>query len=360
MLYCQPPLTLGLLSLSRSLQDRGWDIPSSPPAHLTTGCSTLDFALEIHLTNCSTHLLRLGMFGPLRCGEMYALDKLLREVHVLEIIRCLTKNDLHSPRHPVEVVPQLAVCEGAVSLWQHCVGQDSIYIVSGDKFLNSLSSVFSRELPESSVTVFMCLLERVLDHKLPQQPSGDSVTVTVFQLWIYLESNNIIDLETHINELTQEVWFVNSLASCDQEVILHTLQSPQECILKRDGLPAVVRLLKDPRTVVSASASSVMKKLAAHPRKRKQALVRCLELLEDDDVYARVCGCKALACLKAKESIDQLVYLCQTDNEEVQDAAKQTLLLLGEEGKMAHRHVETSKDTLPRLFTTWSMTSTAF
>lgn len=91
-----------------------------------------------------------------------------------------------------------------------------------------------------------------------------------------------------------------------------------------------------------------------------QALVSCLELLEDENMDTRVCGCKALACLKvkthtvcqtyksgkkksaelltdvfdllslqAKESIDQLVYLCRTDKEEVRDAAKQALLMLG-------------------------------
>lgn len=32
---------------------------------------------------------------------------------------------------------------------------------------------------------------------------------------------------------------------------------------------------------------------------------------------------------QAKESIEQLVYLCRTDKEDVRDAAKQALLLLG-------------------------------
>lgn len=89
-----------------------------------------------------------------------------------------------------------------------------------------------------------------------------------------------------------------------------------------------------------------------------QALVSCLELLEHDSVDTRVCACKALACLRvgstvasvacgrpvrsvftrafpfgfsqAKESIDQLVYVCRTDKEDVREAAKQTLLVLGE------------------------------
>lgn len=34
--------------------------------------------------------------------------------------------------------------------------------------------------------------------------------------------------------------------------------------------------------------------------------------------------------LQAKESIEQLVYLCQTDKEAVREAAKQSLLLCGE------------------------------
>lgn len=100
-----------------------------------------------------------------------------------------------------------------------------------------------------------------------------------------------------------------------------------------------------------------------------QALVNCLELLEDDNTDVRICGCKALACIKvrfhgdllhtsvstqymitipracvraqcsfcftfsfsfkAEESIDQLVYICATDQEEVRTAAKQALLVLG-------------------------------
>ncbi|XP_070763464.1 rho family-interacting cell polarization regulator 1 [Enoplosus armatus] len=349
----------------RSLQDRGWDSPSSPTSPLTTGYATLDRSLVVHLKNCSTQLLRLGMFGPLRCGEMYALDRLLREAQVLEIIRRIIKDNPRRPRQPAEVIPQLGLCLGAVSLWQQCVGQGSVYSVSAESFLVTLSRVYSSILPERASnmadTVFSCLVERVLDQRLPRRGSNrDRVTLTLFQLWSYLEANGVSDMETHIAELAEEVWLVQSLASCDQDVIVHTLRHPAECSLRREGLHAVAKLLKDPRGKVSASASSVLRGLAAQPRQREQALVSCLELLEDENADSRVCGCKALACLKAKESIDQLVYLCRTDKEEVRDAAKQALLVLGEEGKMAHRHVETSQDSIPRLFAPGSMASTAF
>uniref|UniRef100_A0A8C2Z0F6 RHO family interacting cell polarization regulator 1 n=1 Tax=Cyclopterus lumpus TaxID=8103 RepID=A0A8C2Z0F6_CYCLU len=344
-----------LLCVCRSLQDRGWNSPTSP---LTTGCTTLDLSLVVHLENCSIQLLCLGMFGPLRCGEMYALDRLLREARVLEIIRRVANGNPN-------LIPQLGLCLGAVSLWQQCVGQGSVYSVSAESFLNTLSTVYSGILPERAGnmadTVFLSLVERVLDQRLPRRGgSRDGVMVTLFQLWSYLEANSIIDMETLITELAEEVWLVQSLASCDQDVIVPALRRPAECSLRREGLHAVAKLLKDPRGKVSASASSVLRSLAAQPPQREQALVSCLELLEDEDVDTRVCGCKALACLKAKESIDQLVYLCRTDKDEVRDAAKQALLVLGEEGKMAYRHVETSQDSIPRLFAPGSMASTAF
>uniref|UniRef100_A0A8D3DPS9 RHO family interacting cell polarization regulator 1 n=1 Tax=Scophthalmus maximus TaxID=52904 RepID=A0A8D3DPS9_SCOMX len=358
----------------RNRNDRGWDSPSSSHmSPLTTGCSTLDCSLVVHLKNCSAQLLCLGMFGPLRCGEMYALDRLLREARVLEIMRRITKDNPRRPRQPAEVIPQLGLCLGAVSLWQQCVGQGSVYSVSAENLLVTLSTAYSIALPERGSSMadkgmcvcvcvlFLCLVERVLDQRLPRRGSND-VTVTLFQLWSYLEANGISDMETHITELAEEVWLVQRLSSCDQDVIVHTLRRPAECSLRREGLHAVAKLLRDPRGKVSASASSVLRSLAAQPRPREQvrALVSCLELLEDENVETRVCGCKALACLKAKESIDQLVYLCRTDKEEVRDAAKQTLLVLGEEGKMAHRHVETSQDSIPRLFAPGSMASTAF
>lgn len=45
---------------------------------------------------------------------------------------------------------------------------------------------------------------------------------------------------------------------------------------------------------------------------------------------------------QAKESIEQLVYLCRTDKEDVRDAAKQALLVLGtsEQTKMCARNAK--------------------
>uniref|UniRef100_A0A8C8M2G2 FAM65 N-terminal domain-containing protein n=1 Tax=Oncorhynchus tshawytscha TaxID=74940 RepID=A0A8C8M2G2_ONCTS len=348
----------------RCCEERCWESHSSGP--VSTGCQALDHTLLVHLKNCSAQLLRLGTFGPLRCGEMYALDRLLREARVLELIRRVAKETPGGATQPDEVVPQLEQCQGATLLWQQCTDDGSVYSTSTDAFLTTLAAAYTNRLPERGVsladTVFLRLVERILERRLPKR--GGVVArdmLTLFQFWSYLEAEGVSDLDTHIIELAEEVWLVQSLQSGDQEVLVKALKRPPESSLKREGLHAVSLLLRDPRGKVSASASSLLRSLADQPRHRERALVSCLELLENESVETRVCGCKALACLKAKESIDQLVYLCRSDKEDVRDAAKQALLVLGEEGKLAHRHVEISlQEGVPRLFSPGSMASTAF
>uniref|UniRef100_A0A4W5PB68 RHO family interacting cell polarization regulator 1 n=1 Tax=Hucho hucho TaxID=62062 RepID=A0A4W5PB68_9TELE len=278
---------------------------------------------------------RLGTFGPLRCGEMYALDRLLREARVLELIRRVAKETPGGATQPDEVVPQLEQCQGATMLWQQCTDDGSVYSTSADAFLTTLAAAYTNRLPERGVsladTVFLRLVERILERRLPKRGGGVArEMLTLFQFWSYLEAEGVSELDTHIIELAEEVWLVQSLQSGDQEVLVKALKRPPESSLKREGLHAVSLLLRDPRGKVSASASSLLRSLADQPRHRERALVSCLELLENESVETRVCGCKALACLKAKESIDQLVYLCRSDKEDVRDAAKQALLVLGE------------------------------
>uniref|UniRef100_A0A673X328 RHO family interacting cell polarization regulator 1 n=1 Tax=Salmo trutta TaxID=8032 RepID=A0A673X328_SALTR len=345
-------------------EKRCWESPSCGP--VSTGCRALDHTLLVHLKNCSAQLLRLGTFGPLRCGEMYALDRLLREARVLELIRHVAKETPGGATQADEVVPQLEQCQGATLLWQQCTDNGSVYSTSTEAFLTALAAAYTNRLPERGAsladTVFLRLVERILERRLPKRGDGAArEMLTLFQFWSYLEAEGVSELDTHITELAEEVWLVQSLQSGDQEVLVKALKRPPENSLKREGMHAVSLLLRDPRGKVSASASSLLRSLANQPRHRERALVSCLELLENESMETRVCGCKALACLKAKESIDQLVYLCRSDKEDVRDAAKQALLVLGEEGKLAHRHVETSlQEGVPRLFSPGSMASTAF
>lgn len=52
-------------------------------------------------------LQQLGIYGPLRCREIYALDKLLREARTLEVISGLSKDKSGYISTAEEVMPLL-------------------------------------------------------------------------------------------------------------------------------------------------------------------------------------------------------------------------------------------------------------
>ncbi|XP_028665243.2 rho family-interacting cell polarization regulator 1 isoform X3 [Erpetoichthys calabaricus] len=344
-----------------------WAFPISggAPESMTTGSESLDRALVVHLTNCINLLLHLGTYGPLRCKEIYALDKLMREARVIEVIGKVSEEKAGVVNSAEEVLPPLESKHGAVTFWNQCSESSDVYIVSVETFLLKLNCIFGSQLPDKYLsladTVCIRLAERVLEKKLPRRPRPDiKESITIFQYWSHLESEDIFVLENYMAELAEEVSLIQNLQSKDQDIVLKALKRTPQTRLQKDTIRAVSLLLLDDRTKVTSGATALLKSLAENPRLREKALVSCLELLEDESVESRVAGCKALACLKAKESIDQLVFLCQTDKESVRICAKQALLSFGEEGKLAYQLAEDTQDGIPRLFAPGSMASTAF
>uniref|UniRef100_U3JXG0 RHO family interacting cell polarization regulator 1 n=1 Tax=Ficedula albicollis TaxID=59894 RepID=U3JXG0_FICAL len=331
----------------------GSDASTDP---MSTGNEFLDKALVLHLNNCNRLLLKLGTFGPLRCQEMYALDRLLRESQVLEIVftQLLPWPWGFSTRK-----------EGVLPLWDLCVEVPNVYTCPVERFLQVLSAQYaapiSEQHPGLADAVCVKLVEDVLNRRLPRRPgSAQSEQVTIFQYWSHFESLGALVLDTYMMELAEEALLAQNLNSDDQDVVLRALKRMPEGRLKKEGLKALSLLLVEGNSKVVSAVSAQLRSLAENPRFRQRALVCFLEQLEDEEVQTRVAGCAALGCLKAKESIEQLVYLCQTDKEPVREAAKQSLMLCGEDGKSAHRRLEETLDSLPRIFAPASMASTAF
>ncbi|XP_050167385.1 rho family-interacting cell polarization regulator 1 isoform X2 [Myiozetetes cayanensis] len=332
---------------------------------MSTGNEFLDKALVLHLNNCNCLLLKLGTFGPLRCQEMYALDRLLRESQVLEIVCQLTEERAGAASSAADVVQFSTRKEGVLPLWDLCVEVPNIYTCSVERFLQVLSAQYaaaiSEQHPGLADAVCVKLVEDVLNRRLPRRPgSAQSEQVTIFQYWSHFESLGALVLDTYMMELAEEALLAQNLNSDDQDVVLRALKRVPEARLKKEGLKALSLLLVEGNSKVVSAVSAQLRSLAENPRFRQRALVCFLEQLEDEEVQTRVAGCAALGCLKAKESIEQLVYLCQTDKEPVREAAKQSLMLCGEDGKSAHRRLEETLDSLPRIFAPASMASTAF
>uniref|UniRef100_A0A803VPF5 Rho family-interacting cell polarization regulator 1 n=1 Tax=Ficedula albicollis TaxID=59894 RepID=A0A803VPF5_FICAL len=334
---------------SEGSEEDGSDASTDP---MSTGNEFLDKALVLHLNNCNRLLLKLGTFGPLRCQEMYALDRLLRESQVLEIVAGVT-----------QLLPW--PWGGVLPLWDLCVEVPNVYTCPVERFLQVLSAQYaapiSEQHPGLADAVCVKLVEDVLNRRLPRRPgSAQSEQVTIFQYWSHFESLGALVLDTYMMELAEEALLAQNLNSDDQDVVLRALKRMPEGRLKKEGLKALSLLLVEGNSKVVSAVSAQLRSLAENPRFRQRALVCFLEQLEDEEVQTRVAGCAALGCLKAKESIEQLVYLCQTDKEPVREAAKQSLMLCGEDGKSAHRRLEETLDSLPRIFAPASMASTAF
>ncbi|XP_062968845.1 rho family-interacting cell polarization regulator 1 isoform X2 [Cynocephalus volans] len=339
------------------------DSPSACP--LSTGCPALDAALVQHLYHCSRLLLKLGTFGPLRCQEAWALERLLREARVLEAVCELSKLWEVPATSAHEVVQFSASRPGFLTFWDQCTEGLSPFICPVERvlltFCNQYSSRLSLRQPGLAEAVCVKFLEDALGQKLPRRPQpGPGEQLTVFQFWSYVETLDSPSMEAYVTETAEEVLLVRNLNSDDQAVVLKALRLAPEGRLRRDGLQALSSLLVHGNNKVMAAVSTQLRSLSLGPAFRERALLCFLDQLEDEDVQTRMAGCLALGCIKASEGIEPLVYLCQTDTEAVREAARQSLQQCGEEGQSAHRRLEESLDALPRIFGPGSMASTAF
>ncbi|XP_032139621.1 rho family-interacting cell polarization regulator 1 isoform X3 [Sapajus apella] len=342
------------------------DSIDSPSAHpLSTGCPALDAALVQHLYHCSRLLLKLGTFGPLRCQEAWALERLLREARVLEAICEFSRRWETLATSAQEVVQFSASRPGFLTFWDQCTEGLSCFLCPVERvlltFCNQYGVRLSLRQPGLAEAVCVKFLEDALGQKLPRRPQpGPGEQLTVFQFWSFVETLDSPSMEAYVTETAEEVLLVRNLNSDDQAVVLKALRLAPEGRLRRDGLRALSSLLVHGNNKVMAAVSTQLRSLSLGPAFRERALLCFLDQLEDEDVQTRVAGCLALGCIKAPEGIEPLVYLCQTDTEAVREAARQSLQQCGEEGQSAHRRLEESLDALPRIFGPGSMASTAF
>ncbi|XP_060248056.1 rho family-interacting cell polarization regulator 1 isoform X2 [Meriones unguiculatus] len=340
-------------------------LDSSNAQSLSTGCPALDATLVQHLYHCSRLLLKLGTFGPLRCQEAWALERLLREARVLEVVCERSKLWGNSATSAQEVVQFSASRPGFLTFWDQCTEGLSPFICPVEQVLLTFCSQFGARLslrqPGLAKAVCVKFLEDALGQKLPRRPQpGPGEQFTIFQFWSYVEALDSPSMDAYVTETAEEVLLVQNLNSDDQAVVLKALRLAPEGRLRRDGLRALSSLLVHGNNKVMAAVSTQLRSLSLGPIFRERALLCFLNQLEDEDVQTRVAGCLALGCIKAPEGIEPLVYLCQTDTEAVREAARQSLQQCGEEGQSAHRRLEESLDALPRIFGPSSMASTAF
>lgn len=349
-MLCSPESTAktadsGIESLAQRLSEDtqlGSSMGSSPVPP-STGNEEVDQCLMYHLTYCERLLENLGAFGPLKCREIYALDKIQKQSAIVEdllkIARAGPSVDLH------HAMASICTDKGLKEFWVKCTDQNSLYI-HPDRLLTVLEQKFGQVIHDKhkSDPARVCehVITRVLDIPDYESEKGRSYfVVTLHQFMAYFSEEGGL---SHVEAVTEEMRLVERLTSGYTDTITKAIQSLRDAVPSSPCLKVIGMLLNTMDTQVKQCVVSYMNLLQRNQGNRDRAMVVYVEGLEDRTPEIRAGACAALALLEASESIDQLVYLWQSDTSTlVQQAAKLALLTLGEEGKKAFEEAQLSK-----------------
>ncbi|KAL7891874.1 hypothetical protein AOLI_G00013500 [Acnodon oligacanthus] len=312
---------------------------------LSTGEYTLDQALEVHLNIC-TALLRALRLSDADHVRQDILEELSRQTEVLEKIDALThkKTDDISAAELLGEAPKL---KNVQMFWEECCESDSSFCCSADSFLRTLRKRFihkvKAKLPGQADTVLGQLLQQV-QSSCRMVPLAPCLTdrVSMFQLQVYLSRWKLTDFGEHISHLSREVYLVSSLESPKRRRALKKLKGRRISELQPMGrtLQLLAKLLTDANHKVAATATSCICRASGFKSFRSKALVHYTWLLRENDTQRQQQACLALKCLKATESAEQVAELWRSADEDLRNAARETVLSFGKKGHAAFQRMD--------------------
>ncbi|KAM9024334.1 rho family-interacting cell polarization regulator 2 isoform 3-T3 [Ara ararauna] len=270
------------------------------PLPLTTGNDSLDVTIVKHLQYC-TQLIQQIVFSsktPFVARDL--LDKLSRQILVMENIAEISSENLGNITSLTDAIPEFHKKLSLLAFWMKCTGPSGVYHTSADKMMKQLDINFATTVNEecpglAETATVVQVLQSVKDGKLQQNVAK-------------INSNNL---------------------------------PPQQEVLR-----ALALLLNENKNEVSETVASLLTATAENRHFREKALIYYCEALTQPNLQLQKAACLALRYLKATESIKMLVTLCQSDNEEIRKVASETLLALGEDGRLAYEQL----DKFPREF----------
>ncbi|XP_053511847.1 rho family-interacting cell polarization regulator 2 isoform X1 [Artibeus jamaicensis] len=321
------------------------------PLPLTTGNESLDVAIVRHLQHC-TQLVQQIVFSsktPLVARSLLA--KLSSQVQVMRRLAAVSEESVGNVGSVVEAIPEFHSKPPLLSFWTQCCGSAGAYHSSADRVLRQLEASFAaavnRDYPGLADPVFHTLVSQILDRAGPLSPSSlSSEVITVFQYHGYFTSHGVSDLPGYLHQLAQQVSLVQSLPSLREDKLLQAVGG-----LTAHSLPAQQEVLRTLALLLTGGHSGVSQAVRLHLAEaarsehfREKAVLYYCEALSAPDLQLQKAACLALRSLQATESIKMLVALCQSDAEEMRKVASETLLALGEDGRLAYEQL----DNFPR------------
>ncbi|KAM6277589.1 rho family-interacting cell polarization regulator 2 isoform 3-T3 [Spheniscus humboldti] len=323
------------------------------PLPLTTGNDSLDITIVKHLQYC-TQLIQQIVFSsktPFVARDL--LDKLSRQILVMENIVEISTENLGNITSLTDAIPEFHKKLSLLAFWMKCTGPSGVYHTSADKMMKQLDINFAttvnEECPGLAETVFRILVSQILDRTEPVLYSSmSSEIITVFQYYNYFASHSVNDLGSYLLQLAKEASVVQMLQSVKDGKLQQNVAKINSNNLppQQEVLRALALLLNENKNEVSETVASLLTATAENRHFREKALIYYCEALTQPNLQLQKAACLALRYLKAAESIKMLVTLCQSDNEEIRKVASETLLSLGEDGRLAYEQL----DKFPREF----------
>ncbi|XP_026121750.1 RIPOR family member 3 isoform X2 [Carassius auratus] len=343
--------SMGLLSQdknSRSSEDTGegevrqrGDAAVKPS--LSTGVYSLDLALETHLSVCTM------LLGALKSSDSDLVHKdlmeeLSRQVDVLEKIATLSQRMIEE----ISVSELLARApKGIEVFWKECCESDSSFCCSTDVFLRTLRKHYIHKVkakqPGQADAVFSQLLHQVqCSCMMASVTQRTTDRVTVFQLLVYLSRWSITDFGEHISLLSKEVYLIASLESPKRRRALKKLKGKRISELQPTGrtLQLLAKLQTDANHKVASAATSCLSRASRSKSFRAKAVVHYTDLLRNSNTHVQHEACLALKSLKGSESAEQVAELWRSTDEDLRNAARETVLSFGKKGHMAFQHMD--------------------
>ncbi|XP_022346381.1 rho family-interacting cell polarization regulator 2 isoform X2 [Enhydra lutris kenyoni] len=317
------------------------------PLPLTTGNESLDITIVRHLQYCTQLVQQIVFSSKTPFVASSLLEKLSRQIQVVEKLSAVSDENIGNISSVIEAIPEFHKKLSLLSFWTKCCSPAGVYHSSAGRVIKQLEASFAgtinREHPGLADPVFRTLVSQILDRAEPLLPSSLPLeVVTVFQYYGYFTSHGVSDLETHVNQLAKQVSLIQTLQSLRDEKLLQALRD-----LAPSSLPAQQEVLRTLALLLTGNdgqvSRAVMLYLAAASRNehfREKALLYYCEVLIKANLQLQKAACLALKGLQATESIRMLVTLCQSDTEEIRDVASETLLSLGEDGRLAYEQLD--------------------
>ncbi|XP_059965898.1 rho family-interacting cell polarization regulator 2 isoform X2 [Mesoplodon densirostris] len=317
------------------------------PLPLTTGNESLDLSIIRHLQYCTQLVQQIVFSSKTPFVARNLLEKLSRQIQVMEKLSAVSDENIGNISSVIEAIPEFHKKLSLLSFWTKCCSPAGVYHSSADKVIKQLEASFARtvnrDYPGLADPVFLTLVSQILDRAEPLLTSSlSSEVITVFQYYSYFTSHGVSDLESYLNQLAKQVSMVQTLQSLKDEKLLQAMSdlAPSSLQAQQEILRTLALLLTGDDSGVS---EAVMLYLAAASRNehfREKALLYYCEALTKTDLWLQKGACLALKSLKATESIKMLVTLCQSDTEEIRNVASETLLSLGEDGRLAYEQLD--------------------